>query len=265
MWCPWHVTRSRDRPQTVRKCENTRTESHGAHHRFWSFLIAVVVPNTARGWERKNRPCRVRTKILEREGMVSWFETNPYWRPSLTTGRNQLSDSPNLQTVVFRAWQHWILFKRCYNKYLARKRVIDIFIRAARAEEKDLEIKICRIEWILRQYSRNNFDFHLPWMQTMSGWIPLRSISVHPPIRNAWAFRGSKPAATQIWLHLSSQLDLVTVRQRGASPWDICVGGFMMSQGCDRRRWIINIGDGDFSTLESGFWPRYIEVGVTDA
>jgi len=35
------------------------------------FLIAVVVPNTARGWERKNRPCHVRTKILEREGMVS--------------------------------------------------------------------------------------------------------------------------------------------------------------------------------------------------
>ena len=34
-------------------------------------LIAVVVPNTARGWERKNRPCRVRTKILEREGTVS--------------------------------------------------------------------------------------------------------------------------------------------------------------------------------------------------
>jgi hypothetical protein len=27
------VTRSRDHPLMVRKCENTRTESHGAHHR----------------------------------------------------------------------------------------------------------------------------------------------------------------------------------------------------------------------------------------
>jgi hypothetical protein len=31
------------------------------------FLIAVVIPNTAHGWERKNWPRHVRTKILERE------------------------------------------------------------------------------------------------------------------------------------------------------------------------------------------------------
>ena len=83
---------------------------------------------------------------------------------------------------------------------------MDEFMREARAQEKDLEIKIGRINWILRQYSRKAFDFHLPWMQTMSGWIPLKSISVHPPMRKAWALRGSKPAVTQTWLHLSSQL-----------------------------------------------------------
>jgi hypothetical protein len=45
------------------------------------------------------------------------------------------------------------------------------------------------------------------------GWMPLRSISVHPPMQKAWAFRSLKPVATQIWLHLLSQLDLVKASQ----------------------------------------------------
>ena len=51
-------------------------------------------------------------------------------------------------------------------------------------------------------------------MQTMSGWTPPRSILVHPPKRKVSALSGSKPAATQIWLHRSSQLALV----RGSQP-----------------------------------------------
>ena len=68
--------------------------------------------------------------------------------------------------------------------------------------------------WILCQYLRKAFDFHLPWIQTMSGWILLRSILVHLPMWNMWALSGSKPALTQIWLHLSSQFIFV----RGSQP-----------------------------------------------
>jgi hypothetical protein len=42
------------------------------------------------------------------------------------------------------------------------KRIIDVFMREAQAEENDLEIKIGRMDRILCQYSRNDFDFHLP-------------------------------------------------------------------------------------------------------
>ena len=165
-----------------------------------------------RGWERKNWSASYigwGPRILEHEETVNWFETNPCWRCRLTTGRNQLSDSPWTQTDVFSSIRRYIIQEGSYKVYLVAKRVIDEFIREAQAQEKDLEIKIGRMCWILRQYSRKAFDFHLPWIQTMSGWIPLRRILVHPLMWNVWTLSGSKPALTQIWLHLSSQFIFV--------------------------------------------------------
>lgn len=108
---------------------------------------------------------------------------------------------------------------------------------------------------ILRQYSRNTLDFHLPCIATMSGGTPRKSNSEAPPILKQCPVSSKRFSFFQIWL----QRPMNHVLVRGDHPL-LCVSnvksGAELGTAEFAARWWLNavtgfVGSSTFDAIMS--------------